>query len=147
MKIASGFFANSTFILGWALIVSSCGGNSERRLVSAVGGSLNSAGSSSISGNSSSGGNGSVGGARAVGGASSGGGSLAGSTGGTTESSSQGGASNVAGQANQGGTSSTNNCDANPNNPITNGDFCDGSNHWNVTYSGLNASDYSTNTS
>ncbi len=69
-----------------------------------------------------------------------------GATGGSTESNSQGGNSNVAGQANQAGTSSTNLCNSNPNNLVTNGDFCDGSNHWNVTYSGTSTADYSTST-
>jgi len=128
-------------------MVCSCGGNSERRLVGEVGGSHNSTGTSAISGNSAIGGNGSKGGAGALGGASSGGGSLAGSSGGTPDSSMQGGTANVAGQANQAGTSSTNNCNSTPSNLITNGDFCDGSNHWNVTYSGSYASDYSTNIS
>ncbi len=124
-----------------AILFGSCGGNSERRLVGEVGGVSNFAGNSSMSSN---GGYGA--GAGALGGTASLGGSPGNSTGGTTNGNAQGGASNVGGQPSLGGTSSVSECNANPNNLVTNGDFCDGSNHWNVTYSGTIATDYSTST-
>jgi hypothetical protein len=134
MRHASTYYAVVAATFGSAVLATDCGGSSARRLAADMGGAFGSGGFDSTVPS---------GGTDALGGSGS---DPVGSTGGSNESNSQGGNSNVAGQGNQAGTSSTNSCIANPNNLITNGDFCDGSNHWNVTYSGTRAADYTTST-